>query len=112
MHLPPNSDLQGLVKGLEVYFLKTYLGTHYGGYQVGDKLVGFQHAAHAVHYGGRVSSDGEEIEGKWWIDATPGSGTRQTEGSFTLRRQEGDELSTEEVASSAAKRDRLSWRCW
>ncbi len=41
-HLPPDSALEGWVKGLQVYFLKAYNGTHYGGYQVGDKLVGFE----------------------------------------------------------------------
>ncbi|MFI5456774.1 MAG: hypothetical protein ACHRXM_15110 [Isosphaerales bacterium] len=92
-HLPPDSALEGWVKDLEVYFLKAYEGTHYGGYQIGDKLVGFQKAAHVVHYGGRVSSDGEEIEGKWWIEDTPGHGPRRAEGAFTLRRQEGAELS-------------------
>jgi hypothetical protein len=91
--LPPDSALQGWVKGLEVYFLKTYEGTHYGGYQIGDKLVGFQKAAHVVHYGGRVTSDGQEIEGKWWIEDTDGHGPRRAEGSFTLRRQDGAELS-------------------
>jgi hypothetical protein len=87
MHLPPDSDLQGWVKGAEVDFLKSYLGTHYGGYQIGDKLVGFQHAAHVVHYRGRVSPDGEEIEGRWRIDPAPGEGARRSEGSFQLRRQ-------------------------
>jgi len=92
-HLPPDSALEGWVKGLEVYFLKAYEGTHYGGYQIGDKLVGFEKAAHVVHYGGRVSSDGEEIEGKWWIEDTPGHGPRLAEGSFTLRRRGGAERS-------------------
>jgi hypothetical protein len=91
-HLPPDSTLQGWVKHPEVYFLKTYAGTHYGGYQIGDKLVGFQKTTHFVHYGGRVSSDGDEIEGKWWIDAEPGQEQRRAEGSFTLRRREGAKL--------------------
>jgi hypothetical protein len=91
-HLPPESALEGSVKGAEVYFKKTYEGTHYGGYQIGDKLVGYQNAAHVVHYGGRVSSNGEEIDGKWWIENTLGHGPRLGEGSFTLRRREGDDL--------------------
>jgi hypothetical protein len=90
-HLPPDSALQGWVRGSEVYFLKAYEGTHYGGYQIGDKLVGFEKAAHVVHYGGRVSADGAEIEGKWWIEDTPGHGPRRAEGAFTLRRQEPGE---------------------
>ena len=92
MHLPSDSDLQGWVKGPEVYFLKSYLGTHYGGYQIGDKLVGFQNESHVVHYQGRVNSDGEGIEGKWWIDAAPRQGADRAEGTFTLRRQDGAEL--------------------
>jgi hypothetical protein len=92
-HLPPDSALEGWVNGLEVYFLKVYDGTHYGGYVIGDKLVGHQNTSHVVHYGGRVSSDGEEIEGKWWIENSPGDGGRQTEGSFTLRRRDGVERS-------------------
>lgn len=87
-HLPPDSTLEGWVKGIEVYFLKFYEGTHYGGYQIGDKLVGFENDAHVVHYGGRVSADGQEIEGKWWIDPNPEVGSTRTEGSFTLRRQD------------------------
>jgi hypothetical protein len=86
-HLPPDSALQGRVNGIEIYFKKTYEGTHYSGYQIGDKLVGYQAPAHVVHYGGRVSSDGQEIEGKWWIEDTLGEGPRRAEGSFTLRRQ-------------------------
>jgi hypothetical protein len=88
-HLPPDSALQGWVKGLKVYFLKIYEGTHYGGYQIGDTLVGYQNATHVVQYSGCVSSDGQEIEGKWWIEDTPGHGPRRAEGAFTLRRQEG-----------------------
>jgi hypothetical protein len=90
-HLPPDSILEGWVKGREVYFLKSYEGTHYGGYQIGDKLVGFENEAHVVHYGGHVNADGQEIDGKWWIDPNPEAGHRRTEGSFTLRRQDGAE---------------------
>jgi hypothetical protein len=89
-HLPPESALQGWVKGPEVYFLKAYLGTHYGGYQIGDKLVGYQHTGHTVHYHGRVSPEGDEIEGKWSIEGAPARGTARTEGSFTLRRHSAD----------------------
>jgi hypothetical protein len=87
-HLPPDSVLEGSVNGFEVNFKKTYEGTHYGGYQIGDKIVGHQNAAHVVHYGGHVSADGQEIEGQWWIEDAPGDGPRRGEGSFTLRRQE------------------------
>jgi hypothetical protein len=88
-HLPSDSALEGWIKGLDVYFLKSYEGTHYGGYQIGDFIVGHQNEAHVVHYGGRVSSDGQKIEGKWWIEETPEDGPRRGEGTFTLERQEG-----------------------
>lgn len=112
MHLPPDSALEGWVRGLEVYFRKTYLGTHYGGYRIGDKLVGFRKATHVVEYSGRLSQDGEVIEGKWWIDTTPGQGERRAEGSFSLRRPSGAENSSEGVASASGVRDRPSWRFW
>ena len=92
-YLPPESAIQGRVNGTEVQFLKIYEGTHYGGYQIGDKLVGFEKESHVVIYGGRVSPDGREIEGQWWIENTPGDDRRRTEGTFTLRRQEGADRS-------------------
>jgi hypothetical protein len=87
-HLPSDSTLEGWVKGLKVYFLKSYEGTHYGGYQIGDVIVGHHNEAHVVHYGGRINANGQEIEGKWWIDESSEDGRRRNEGSFTLRRQE------------------------
>ena len=88
-HLPPDSDLDGWIKGVDVYFLKAYEGSSYGGYQVGDKLVGFQNAAHVVHYGGRVSPDGQEIEGKWWIQDTPRNGPRRRRLVYTPTPERG-----------------------
>jgi hypothetical protein len=110
MHLPPDSELEGWVKGPEVSFLKFYMGDQYGGYLIGDSVVGFQHAAHVVHYTGRLSTDGEAIEGRWWIDPTPGRGARRTEGSFTLRRQEGADCSSEAITPHSAEHDRRSGR--
>jgi hypothetical protein len=86
-HLPSESALEGWVRGTALDFLKTYQGTHYGGFAVGDRLVGHRTEGHAVHYSGKLSPDGSEIEGRWWIDPPPGSGERRTEGSFTLRRR-------------------------
>ena len=88
-HLPPESSLEGWVRGAKLEFLKTYMGEHYGGYEVGDRIVGHVVEDHSVHYGGDLSPDGREIEGRWWIDPPPGSRGRRTEGSFTLRRQTG-----------------------
>jgi hypothetical protein len=65
----------------------TYRGIHFGGFQVGDVVVGHRSEDHAVHYRGKLSPRGNEMEGKWWIDPTPESGGRRTEGSFILRRQ-------------------------
>jgi hypothetical protein len=86
-HLPPESHLQGRCDERDVSFVKTYTGTSFSGYKVGDKIVGEQRDGHAVHYEGKLSSDGLEIEGRWWIDADPELGTRRTEGLFLLRRQ-------------------------
>ena len=87
-HLPPNSSLQGRRTGQTVYFLKTYQGTSFGGYQIGNQLLGIQKASHKVHYEGQLSPDGLVIEGRWWIDSDPVSATPQTEGLFHLRRAE------------------------
>src|SRR4051812_2041270 len=79
--LPPGSALEGRVDGSSISFLKTYQGTHYGGFAVGDRLVGHHSDDHSVHYEGRLSPDGSEIEGRWWIDPPPGSRDRRAEGS-------------------------------
>jgi hypothetical protein len=84
-HLPTVSVLEGQLRERTVSFLKTYQGTSYGGYKIGDKLVGVQMDGHAVHYEGQLSSDGRVIEGRWWIDANPKYGASWTEGLFALR---------------------------
>jgi hypothetical protein len=88
-HLPPESILEGQCTGRTVRFLKTYQGTSFGGYRVGDKLVGIERADHAVHYEGRLSADGLVINGRWWIEADPESGTRRAAGEFCLRSSQG-----------------------
>ena len=88
-HLPPDSLLEGRCSGRGVYFLKTYQGTSFGGYKVGDQLLGIRKDGHAVHYEGQLSPDGRVIEGRWSIDADPEHGTRRSEGHFTLCREEG-----------------------
>jgi hypothetical protein len=100
-HLPPESALEGRVRGTSLYFLKTYQGTHYGGFAVGDRLVGHRTESHSVHYGGKLIPDGSEIEGRWWIDPPPGSGERRIEGSFTLRRRVERAQSPGEVDSTS-----------
>jgi hypothetical protein len=51
-HLPPNSILLGRRTGQSVTFLKTYQGVSFGGYRVGNQLVGMRKADHEVHYEG------------------------------------------------------------
>ena len=85
-HLPEESRLEGRVDGSVVYFLKTYQGSHSSGFQVGDTLVGVEVPNHSVHYRGKLSPDGQELEGKWWIDANPEFSTPRIQGSFSLRR--------------------------
>jgi hypothetical protein len=101
-HLPPESLLEGRVDGPAVSFLKRYQGTHYGGFRVGDRLVGDAFPAHTVHYEGRLSPDGAELEGWWWIDPPPGSVARRAEGTFRLCRQAAGAAPPGEAAGPAA----------
>jgi hypothetical protein len=39
-HPPPGSTLAGWVRGSAVYFLKSYRGVSFGGFRVGDRIVG------------------------------------------------------------------------
>jgi hypothetical protein len=95
-----------------VSFLKTYQGTSFGGYQVGNQLVGFQKSDHEVHYEGRLSPDGLVIEGRWWIDANPVEAIPRAEGLFRLRRADAGEAGAESPASVSAKDRRPWWRFW
>jgi hypothetical protein len=112
--LPPNSTLQGCRRGQTVYFLKSYQGTTFGGYQVGDHLVGVRRADHEVHYEGQLSPDGQAIEGRWWIEADTESGTPGTEGLFRLRRAEPAEAFAAQPAPLPGKKKeaRPWWRFW
>jgi hypothetical protein len=86
-HLPPDSVLEGKVRGSRVYWLKRYQGAHFVGYRVGDQVLKTETVDHAVHYEGLATPDGGRIEGIWWIDANPALGTSRNEGSFVLRRE-------------------------
>ena len=72
---------------LRGYFKKTYEGTEQGGYNIETNSSDIRRP-HVVHYGGRVSGDGQEIAGKWWIEDRFRMGRGCAEASFTLRRQE------------------------
>jgi hypothetical protein len=110
-HLPRASVLEGRRRGPTVRFLKTYQGTSFGGYKVGDKLVGVQKDGHAVHYEGQLSPDGLVLEGRWSIDPDPTFGTPRAEGLFTLRRlEEGEPASEAHAAEEGGKRS--WWKFW
>jgi hypothetical protein len=85
-HLSPESTLEGWVRGRSVYLLKTYSGESFGGFQIGENVVGQRKPGHRVHYSGKLSLAATEIEGKWWIEADQEAGIRRTEGSFLVRR--------------------------
>jgi hypothetical protein len=87
--MPAASTLAGKIEGRAVSFLKTYEGEYRTGYLVGDRFVGETISQHEVHYQGRLSADGTEIEGKWWIQRDTEMGLRRLEGDFLLRRQHG-----------------------
>ena len=84
--LPPESFLEGWVRGRGLYFDKSYKGTCFGGFKVGDQAVGRSYDNHVVHYSGRLAIEGQEIEGRWWIDPRREEGGEKTEGTFILRR--------------------------
>jgi hypothetical protein len=111
-HLPPESVLEGECFGQKVRFVKTYQGTSFGGYRVGDALLGVQRADHAVRYEGRLSADGRVIEGRWWIEADPGSGPRRTEGEFCLQSSEEGETPNVRQSSITGEQNRPWWRFW
>ncbi len=86
--LPEASVLSGHVRGAAVYFLKTYQGEAFSGCQVGRRRVGVSVSNHHVHYAGKLSDDGNALEGTWWIDAQAEHGGRRAEGIFLLRRED------------------------
>jgi hypothetical protein len=85
--LPPSSLLEGEVQDGTVSFLKTYQGEHRAGYRIGDQFIGETIEQHQVHYRGRLSTDGQVIEGRWWIPTEPRARGGKCEGPFLLRRQ-------------------------
>jgi hypothetical protein len=113
-HVPPLSQLAGRCEGRLVAFVKSYIGSSFSGFKVGDKVVGMESAGHAVQYQGKLSSDDLQIEGRWWIDADPERGTPRTDGFFVLRRE--SMAARKEVASHQSRPDadrkRAWWRFW
>jgi hypothetical protein len=111
-HLPANSTLQGKREGQVVYFLKSYQGASFGGYQVGNRLVGVQNAGHQVHYEGRLSADGVALEGRWRIDPNPQRGTPGNEGLFRLCRAGAVQDRPGAASPAAEEEKRPWWRFW
>jgi hypothetical protein len=88
--LPAGARLEGHVSGRTISFLKTYQGTSFGGYRVGDKLIGCERPGHSVHYEGQLTADGSTIAGRWWIDPGPETRSPRLEGEFRLGRVGGE----------------------
>jgi hypothetical protein len=109
-HLPPDSVLEGRCTGRTIRFRKTYRGLSFGGYRVGDALVGIEKEGHTVHYHGLLSADNRLIEGQWWIDANPASGTRRTEGDFCLRSSLEVDAPNAQQAPTSEPKHRPWWR--
>lgn len=86
--LPAASILEGVVQGRTVRFRKTYLGEHFTGWRIGDRLIGSTVNVHVVQFRGRLSDDANSLEGQWYVDADRKTGARRLEGGFTLRRLE------------------------
>ena len=83
--LPADSRLEGSVDGDRVTFTKTYKGEHFIGYQVGDREIGSAREGHSVEYWGRITEDGNRIEGRWTIYSTE-SPKGFLDGTFLLER--------------------------
>jgi hypothetical protein len=86
--LPADSEIEGQVRDGTVSFLKSYRGESFHGFRVGERRVGETTPGHGVNYQGRLSVDGNTLEGTWWIEAKSEQGTRRTEGMFLLRREQ------------------------
>jgi hypothetical protein len=84
--VPSDSVLDGEVAGDAVRFLKRYQGMSFTGYRIGDTRVGVSGEDQEVQYRGRISPDGNEIEGRWLLANSPAKGLVRTEGGFVLRK--------------------------
>jgi hypothetical protein len=87
-HVHPVSRLVGRCEGQIISFVKSYMGSSFHGYKIGDKIVGQETEGHEVQYSGRLSADGLEVEGFWWIDADLGRAWPRADGLFSLRRED------------------------
>jgi hypothetical protein len=113
-HLPPDSQIAGRCEGRLVSFVKSYIGTTFSGFKVGDKIVGMESEGHAVQYQGKLSSDGLQVEGRWWIEADFKRGTHRSEGFFILRREVKAEQKGKDSQQPQPRAGRNSrwWKFW
>ena len=65
IHLPESSIIEGDVEDQSVRFIKTYQGEHEAGYRIGGMRMRWNTDTHQVQYQGRLSPNGQEIEGYW-----------------------------------------------
>jgi hypothetical protein len=87
-NIPEFSTLEGEIRGRDVRFLKEYIGDHFNGWLVGDKLIGTTIADHSVQYAGTLSEDGKSIEGRWTVSTSRKRDSATVSGSFILRRED------------------------
>lgn len=89
--IPADSEVDGEVADGAVRFLKRYRGPFFTGYRLGDSVrVGVTGENPEVFFGGRLSADGDCIEGRWRLP-TSGNPLMRNEGEFVLRRQHESE---------------------
>jgi hypothetical protein len=89
LQLPPVSVVEGELDpgGRAIRFRKTYLGTFFAGYRIGEFRLGVLGSDQEVQYHGRLSPEGDEIEGRWRLQGPPHPLWLATnEGGFLLRR--------------------------
>ncbi len=87
--LSKQSSVEGQVEGPSIRFLKTYDGPHFTGYRIGEIRLGVLGQDQEVEYLGRLSQDGQEIEGRWHLSDRPHPlWQTRSEGGFYLRRTE------------------------
>jgi hypothetical protein len=102
--LPKHSILEGSRVGSIIRFLKSYQGAQINRHKIGDTNVEESRIErHVVHYEGKLSADGETIEGGWRIDANSVRMTSGCNGLFVLRR------SVESIRAATKSEQKLGW---
>jgi hypothetical protein len=85
--IPAESEVDGEVSGGAVRFCKRYRGPFFAGYRLGDAMrVGVTGQDQEVYFGGRLSPDGQRIEGRWRLPPAARNPLLRGEGEFVLRR--------------------------